>query len=136
MARPRIVIDTNVLVAALRSDRGASYRLIQQCGRKKFDHILSIPLALEYEAACRFCMDGQEEAEIFLSQLIATAELAEIFFRLRPLLPDPKDDMIVEAAVNERCDHVVTFNRKHFIGLKSYGISVISPGEFLTSIGI
>ncbi len=136
MAIPRVVIDTNVLVSALRSKRGASYRLIQQCGRGQFEHVLSIPLSFEYEAACRFCIPNAFEAEEFLIYLIDTANLAFNDFGVRPYLPDPKDEMVLEAAVNGHAKRIVTFNRRHFVGSEQYGISVLSPGEFLTSIGL
>lgn len=48
---PRVVLDTNVLVAGLRSRRGASFRLLSEVGRGKFEIALSVPLVLEYEDA-------------------------------------------------------------------------------------
>jgi predicted nucleic acid-binding protein len=131
----RIVIDTNILVAAILSGRGASARLIELCGKGLFNHILSIPLAFEYEAACRFCVRDTVSAEALLNALIQSATLVEIPFLLRPLLHDPSDEMVLEAAANGGCRYVVTFNKRHFAGARSYGISVVSPGEFLTIIG-
>ena|SRR2546430_15362767 len=136
MAIPKIVIDTNVLVSSLLSKRGASFRLIEQCGLGVFHHVLSIPLALEYEAACRFCIANPVEAEKFLRHLEDTAELAFHSFGVRPFLPDAKDDMVLEAAVNGHAPHIVTFNKRHFVGSERYGISVIGPGELLSSIGL
>jgi len=131
----RIVIDTNILVAAILSGRGASARLIELCGKGLFDHILSVPLAFEYEAACRFCIRDTVIAESLLDALIQSATLVEIPFLVRPLLRDPNDEMVLEAAVNGGCRYVVTFNKRDFAGARSYGISVVSPGEFLTIIG-
>jgi putative PIN family toxin of toxin-antitoxin system len=136
MAIPRIVIDTNVLVSALRTKRGASYRLIQQCGRGRFEHVLSMTLAFEYEASCRVCIADQTEAETFLSTLIDSAVLAFADIPFRPYLPDPKDEMVLEAAVNGHASRIVTFNRRHFVGSARVGIRVTDPGEFLTSIGL
>ena len=130
----RIVIDTNILVSAILSGRGASARLIELCGKGLFDHILSVPLAFQYEASCRFCIRDTATAERLLDSLIQSAILVEIPFLLRPLLPDPNDEMVLEAAVNGGCSYVVTYNTKDFAGARSYGISVVSPGEFLTII--
>jgi predicted nucleic acid-binding protein len=131
----RIVIDTNILVAAILSGRGASARLMELCGKGLFHHILSIPLAFEYEASCRFCIRDTVNAEGLLDALIQSATLVEIPFLLRPLLHDPSDEMVLEAAVNGGCSYVVTFNKRHFAEARLYGISVVSPGEFLTIIG-
>ena len=131
----RIVIDTNILVAAILSGRGASARLIELCGKGLFDYILSIPLAFEYEAACRFCIRDTASAEGLLDALIQSASLVEIAYPLRPLLGDQSDEMVLEAAVNGGCSYVVTFNKRHFAGARSYGISVVSAGEFLTILG-
>jgi predicted nucleic acid-binding protein len=46
----RVVLDSNVLVAGLRSRNGASYQLLRWLRAEKFEIALSVPLAFEYEA--------------------------------------------------------------------------------------
>ena len=49
----RIVLDTSVLVAGLRSRRGASYRVLTLLGNPEITTVISVPLVLEYEAVLR-----------------------------------------------------------------------------------
>jgi len=49
MKEPKVVIDANVLIAALRSKRGASFKLLSLIGRGFFSYAVSVPLVLEYE---------------------------------------------------------------------------------------
>ncbi len=59
----------------------------------------------------------------------------EIFYLWRPFLKDPKDDFILELAVNSHADTIVTFNKKDFKGVEQFGVRVLSPKEFLKIIG-
>jgi predicted nucleic acid-binding protein len=69
------------------------------------------------------------------ASLCANANLRLIFFLWRPLLPDPKDDFVLELAVESRADFLVTFNTKDVAGAERFGVRVISPREFLAIIG-
>src|SRR5438445_6648394 len=131
----QVVIDTNVLVAALLSNRGASYRLLRMMGDARWRVNLSVPLVLEYEQTLeRVCTAGalsESDVDDVLNFICASASLRPIFFLLRPMLPDPKDDFVLELAVESRADFVITFNAKDFVGADRFGIRVISPREFL-----
>lgn len=135
---PRAVLDTNVLVAGLRSRRGASYRLLTLVGTRRFAHVVSVPLVLEYEEVLKRRGAGHRlsraDVDAVLDYLCATGELQPIHFLWRPLLPDPKDDMVLEAAVNGRCDRVITFNHRDFRGSERFGVTPVSPVAFLEQI--
>ena len=139
MGVPRIVIDTNVLVAALRSRRGTSYQLVSLIGSGKFSLHLSVPLVLEYEEVMlRYEADLSVDAQdigLLLDYLCTTGEAHNIFFLWRPILKDPGDDMVLELAVNAACDYIVTFNLKDFVGLERFGIEALTPRNFLAAIG-
>ncbi len=136
---PRVVLDTNVWVAALRSKRGASARLLSLIGTGSFVVVLSVPLLLEYEAV--FLRDlapdssERQTREDILDYLCAVAERQEIFFLWRPHLRDPKDEMVLEAAVAGGCGRIVSFNQKDFMGAERFGVVVRTPREFLEEIG-
>ena len=135
----RVVLDTNVLVAALRSRRGASFRAISEIGRRRFDFVLSVPLVLEYEQAFMKARPpgvSQMDTQAFLNYLSLEGRLQEVFYLWRPHLHDPKDDMVLEAAVAGKCEAIVTHNRRHFGGAASFGITVLSPAEFLVRLGV
>jgi predicted nucleic acid-binding protein len=137
---PRIVVDTNVLVAGLRSRQGASFRLLSEIGRGKFEIALSVPLVLEYEDALlrHASVTGlsRRDVDVVLDYYCSVAHLQTIFFLWRPLLPDPKDDLVLELAVAAGCRTVVTFNVRDLRGGESLGVSAQRPGPFLKSIGV
>ncbi len=139
MKRYQVVIDTNVLIAALRSRRGASHRLFLLIGSAKFDINVSVPLILEYEdAAKRFTTEtalSNENIDDILDYLCTVANRRQIFYLWRPFLQDPKDDMVLELAVTANCGLIITYNKKDFEGADRFGIRVVTPKEFLEEIG-
>ena len=139
MSPPQIVLDTNVIVAAQRSRRGASSLLVSLVGTGAFDIHLSVPLALEYEAVL-----SRQRVELGLSPedvgdavdaLCALAVPHRIYFLWRPYLHDAGDEHVLEVAVAARCDYVVTYNRRDFAGIERFGIGVTDPKAFLQQIG-
>jgi putative PIN family toxin of toxin-antitoxin system len=136
--QPRIVLDTNVLVAALRSRQGASFRLLTLVG-DRYDIVLSVPLVVEYEAATKRQSRhlGLTHAQIddVIDYLCAVGLRREVFFLWRPVLRDPKDDMVLEVAVESESDYLVTHNVRDFAGAKELGVEVVTPKQFLEIIG-
>ena len=136
---PSIVLDTNVLIAGLRSRNGASFRVLGLVGEAAFELNVSVPLVLEYEEVAKRESRalGLTHAEIddVLDYLCAVATHREIYFLWRPVLRDAADDMVLEVAVEASCDFVVTHNVRDFAGAERFGLQAITPGEFLTRIG-
>ncbi len=135
----QVVIDTNVLIAALRSRRGASHRLLNLIGDGRWQMNLSVPLFLEYEDVAKRPNSGSllsvGEIDDILDFICAEANLREIFYLWRPVLPDPGDDFILELAVESDCDFIVTFNVRDFAGAERFGIEAVTPQEFLRKLG-
>ena len=131
----QVVIDTNVLIAALRSQRGASYRLLMLIGDTRWSINLSVPMLFEYEAVAKRRTLGldltNDEIDAVLDYICAEGYHREIFYLWRPMLPDPKDDFILELAVESQSDFIITHNMRHFVGAEKFGISAVTPGEFL-----
>ena len=139
MPVPQIVIDTNVIVAGLRSRNGSAFRLLSLVGRDRFDIHLSVPLVLEYEDVLlrelpNLAIDATDVQD-FIDFHCTVATHHQIFFLWRPYLKDPKDDMILELAVKAECDSVATYNTRDFAGIEQFGISAVTPAVFLKSIG-
>jgi len=133
-----VVIDTNVFVTALRSRRGASYKLLFETSRRKFRQNLSTPLALEYESAAKRTLCGilsDDEIDAILDMICALSVRCKIFYLWRPFLRDPKDDMVLELAVESQSQYIITYNKRHFKGIEQFGVEAITPKEFLTRIG-
>jgi predicted nucleic acid-binding protein len=133
-------LDTNVVVAGLRSNRGASFRLLAEVGRGAVEIALSVPLVLEYEEVLgRSAVEmglTPEDVEAILDFFCSVGHLQRVFYLWRPLLPDPNDDMILEVAVAARCSALVTHNRRHFAGAERLGVKVVAPIEFLRETGV
>jgi putative PIN family toxin of toxin-antitoxin system len=137
---PPIVIDTNVLVSALRSQYGASHKLLLILDSGKFEINLSVPLVIEYEDAGKRLVSNKaglknRDIDNILDYLCSVANLRKVHYLLRPFLRDPKDDMILELAVSAGCEIIVTYNKADFEGIEQFGIRIMTPQEFLKEIG-
>jgi putative PIN family toxin of toxin-antitoxin system len=138
----RLVLDTAVMVAAIRSATGASSRLLTSALRRRFTMLVSVPLLVEYQAvmtraehlaAARLSAD---EIDALIDAVAAVAEPVHLAFLWRPMLPDADDDMVLEAAVNGKADAIVTFNRRHFGPAEErFGIPVLAPAAALERLG-
>jgi putative PIN family toxin of toxin-antitoxin system len=137
--RCQIVMDSNVFISALRSKRGPSFRLLSLIGSGKFDISLSVPLVLEYEQVARRSRWRNKPAwshvSSILDYLCEAGRQHKIHFLWRPQERDPKDDMVLEVAVAGQCDCIVTYNKRDFTEAKSFGIELLTPKEFLKTIG-
>lgn len=134
------MLDTDVVVAALRSPKGASAELIRRIDSGKATLVLSVALALEYESQCMLAEHrlaaglSETQVGVLVDGLIALAEPVQSFFRWRPQLRDPGDELVLEAAVNGRAAAIVTFNERDLREAQTFGIAVIRPSEALRKI--
>jgi putative PIN family toxin of toxin-antitoxin system len=134
--KPNLVIDTNILVSALKSRNGASFRLLMTLQANAFIPCLSVPLFVEYEAVLKRpgLLPHMEAHDIdaILDYLLSRASIHEVFFLWRPFLKDPKDDLVLQAAVASQSRYLITFNLRDFADVeKHFGIKVVTPQEFL-----
>ena len=135
----RVVLDTNVLVAALRSDRGASHQLLRRLGTGVFEHVVSVPLVLEYEDVLKRPASAiplsAADIDAVLDYVCASGRRQAIHFLWRPVLPDAHDDLVLEVAVNGECDTIVTFNTPDFRGVERFGLAVLTPAALIAILG-
>lgn len=134
-----IVIDANVIVAALRSRRGSSFRLLMLVGDPRFNLNVSVSLAFEYEEVLkRYKSDlhlTDLEVDEFIDYICSRSTLREIFYLWRPTLPDPDDDFVLELAIESNAEFIVTFNIRDFRRAEEFGVRAIPPRDFLEFIG-
>lgn len=134
-----IVLDTNVVVSGLRSQIGASYRVLELVADDRVRLHLSVPLLFEYESVLTRPEAGVplsgEAIERFVDDLCAVGQNHAIFFLWRPHLRDPGDEMVLEAAIAGRCQYIITHNLRDFAGSGQFGIQAITPGHFLRILG-
>lgn len=130
----RIVLDTDVVVAGLRSKQGASRLWLRAVLRREVEIALSVPLMLQYEAVLHrpgtveAVQASPERVDRFLDLLSAVGQPLDISFLWRPVLRDPDDEMVLEAAVAGRANLLLTFNRRDFAGGERFGIGIERPG--------
>jgi putative PIN family toxin of toxin-antitoxin system len=137
VGRSRVVLDTNVIVAGLRSRSGASFLVLDLVERGELSIILNAPLIEEYEEVIRRAEHRRvhqlSETDIyrFLRGLITVAEIVKTRLDRRVTLTrDPDDAIVAEAAIDGRADHLVTHNIRHFAEVADR-ISIVTPGHLL-----
>lgn len=133
-----MVLDTDVVVAAMRSPTGASAAIVRLARQHRATLLASVALALEYEAVCRRpehqLAAGLDEDEVnaFLDAVIALVQPVAMHFLWRPQLRDPCDEMVLEAAINGEADALVTFNTRDFGAVPGYfGVDLLLPREVI-----
>jgi putative PIN family toxin of toxin-antitoxin system len=130
-----IVLDTNVLLSGLKSNRGYSYKLLEQLPSRRFDICVSVPLILEYESVLLNHREtiGMSKSDIksVLDYFCLVGRKTNIYYLWRPFLKDPFDDHVLEVAVNSKSRYIVTHNKKDFQNVEQFGISALTPKEFL-----
>lgn len=136
----QIVIDTNVFISALKNDTGASFYLLSFIGKNEFETNVSVPLLMEYEAvAQRFLRQTNLETEDLndiLDYICIASNQHKINYLWRPFLKDPEDDFVLELAVKSESQHIITFNKKDFTNISMFGVTALTPWEFLTLRGL
>jgi len=141
MCRVKLVLDTDVVVAAMRSPRGASAAILRAARQGRATLLASMPLALEYGAVASRAEHrlaaglSEREVEVFLTAVVAMAEPVTTHFLWRPQLRDPADEMVLEAAINGRSHALVTFNIRDFGMVPAqFGVEVLLPREAIGRI--
>ncbi len=134
----RAVIDTNVIVAALKSSNGASHELLLRMDAGLFQPTLSVPLVTEYEDVLFRPALGiklsHAKIDAVLDRICQIGINQPIYYLWRPFLPDLKDDMVFETALASVAAYIVTFNLSDFRPSKQFGIEAITPDQFLLKL--
>lgn len=130
-----------MVVAAFRSRHGASNAVLGLVAQRRLIAVCTVALFLEYEAVLERPEHREaaaltiEMVDRLLAALASAMEPVENHFSWRPLLPDPGDEFVLEAAVNGRADAVVTHNVRDFVPAAGrFGVGVVRPGDFLRSM--
>ncbi len=132
------IVDTNILFAGLRSRSGSSFQLIQAVADGSISPSITVPLVLEYEDVLgrsgALPHLSRREIREFVDWWVSRSSAHAVHFLWRPFLPDPKDDLLLEAAVASGARHIVSFNLRHLEPCAKLGINPIFPGEYLKLI--
>jgi putative PIN family toxin of toxin-antitoxin system len=135
------VLDTSVVVAALRTRRGAGNSVLRLVAQRRVVALATPPLFLEYEDVLKRpehrLVHGlaPEAIDEFLAEPAALIEPVEVHFQWRPQSRDPNDEMVLEAAINGQADALVTYNIADFTGPgERFRLSVLRPGDLLKKV--
>jgi len=116
----KLVLDTDVVIAGIRSPTGASAELLRLARSRRFRPVVSVPLVLEYEAVATLPAHLEaaeltaEEVQVILDVIVGVSEWTRVYYLYRPVTRDPADEMVIEAALNSGADAIVTFNRRDY----------------------
>ncbi len=134
-------MDTDVVVAAMRSPGGASAALLRAAHADRTTLLATVPLCIEYESVCsrpeHVAAAGFSAADlaVFLNAIVGLVEPVQAWFLWRPQLRDPGDEMVLEAAVNGRAEAITTFNRRDFLpGSARFGVEVLLPAQAIRRV--
>ena len=137
----RVVLDTDIVVTALRSGTGGSNVVLREVALGRITPLVTPALFLEYEAVLKRPEQrlahglGLRDIDRFLAALASACDAVEVSFQWRPQLSDPNDEMVLETAVNGRADALVTHNVRDFTkGAVRFGLRVLRPGELLKEL--
>jgi putative PIN family toxin of toxin-antitoxin system len=139
----RVVLDTDIVVAGMRSPSGASAATLMAARSGRITLLATVALFIEYEAICQRAEHrdaaglSRSETKLFLDGLAHMVEEIEAHFLWRGRLRDANDEMVLDAAINGRADAIVTFNRRDYGRVPAeFGIDVLLPGDVLARIAI
>lgn len=135
----QLVIDTNILIAGLRSNKGASYKLLSILNDPRWRINLSTALVFEYETVLKRESEqlnlSFNEIDKIINALCSIANLNQIFFLWRPLSKDPDDDFLFDLAVKSQANFIISYNKSDLKAIEKFGVEVLTPKEFLQRVG-
>lgn len=135
----KIVIDTCVLVSALKSVGGMSRLLLHECLAGHYEPLVGTALFTEYEALMgrkelfSDCPLSLAERDSLLDALMSVSRWVHVYYLWRPNLKDEDDNHVLELAVAGNADAIVTHNLRDFknADLVFSEIDILSPKQFL-----
>ena len=137
----KLVLDTDVSIAGLRSPTGASAELLRLARFGAFRPVVSVPLVFEYEAIATLpdhlaaAQLSASDVQAVLDVLVGVSEWTRVYYLYRPVTRDPADEMVMEAALNAGADAIVTFNRRDYGDAPiRFNLACWTPGEALEKL--
>ncbi len=131
----RAILDTNVVLSALRSRNGASFEIMKRLELGEFTLLLSNTVLAEYEEILKRELVplgfSHVWIEQFLDELCLEAQSFKPSASWKPALPDPDDEPLAQLAMESKIDYLVTHNVRHFPADRLPAVRVVDPKTFL-----
>ena len=128
----RVVLDTNVLVSAIISD-GKPRELLNKGITNQYSILISDLILNELIVVLRrpkFKI-SEDEVQRTILAVIRTADIINVKTKIKAVKEDPKDDMIIETAIDGGAGIIVTGD-SHLLALKTFrGIKVMTVEKML-----
>jgi putative PIN family toxin of toxin-antitoxin system len=125
-----VTFDTNVILSATLWDGSVAQKLLFDLIRKEVKIYSSPSILEEYQTVLKRDFEfSEEEISEILQNVLAFVELVIPTIKIEAVKDDPKDNHIVECAVESSSKYIITYD-KHILNLKEYrGIRIIRPEE-------
>mgnify|MGYP001546292685 CR=1 FL=1 len=138
MEKLEAILDTNVLLSGLVSRNGKSFQILQRLAEEKFNISISVPVVLEYEAILKKKLNRKiysgQDIQAIIDFICKIGRHIKVYYLWRPILKDPYDDHLLEVAVAANAKWIITYNVKDFERASTFGISAVTPYEFLQAL--
>jgi len=128
----KVVLDTTIIESAMLTPFGGSAQILELISSGALTLLLDNRIYAEYEevlALKKFHIPASSR-RIILDRLSSKAVWISAS-SLPVSLPDSEDLMFPEVAVAGKAEAIITGNKRHFPGIRSYGVHIFSPVEFL-----
>ncbi len=136
---PIIVLDTNILVAALLRGGGSARTVLRACLDDRYQAVLGPALLAEYEDVLSrddlfagSVLSAKERNEV-VDGFLNRCRWIEVFYAWRPNLPDEADNHLIELAVAAQAEAIVTRNLRDVSRgeLKFPSLRIMTPEQCL-----
>lgn len=135
----QIVIDTNVILAGLLSNKGASYKLLTILNDQRFQINVSATLVFEYEEILKREQQqidlNNEDIDNIINGICHLVNHHEIFYIWRPLAKDKNDDFLIDLAFKCQANFIISYNQRDLKPIEKFGIFILTPKQFLRLLG-
>lgn len=138
--KPKVFLDTSVLIAAILNQQGASRVVIELAKKDLIDIVFTTKVIQETRNNLLKKYDNHKVLDLYniisnLKKCVQTTPEAKLESKYNNIISDPKDCHILAGAEEYQADYLLTFDRKHFFTVKiknaQLSFEILLPGDFL-----
>ena len=133
----KVVLDTNVWLSGIFWNGEAS-KLIEKSEKNNIQILISEEILSEIVNVLnkeskfqKYILNLKLSIENVLKTILLISTLIETKSKLDLIKADPKDNIILEAALDGKVEYIVSYDNHLLNMIEFRGIKIINPGEFL-----